>query len=1365
MVLLKNSFIKKIVIISFIFIMLTYFSLTPISHASKIQLGEGEFYYAGVTKGQYTPSESLISWLLNKIGEIVDFLLGIMTMGARMVIVGWTALFEILLTKTLEASTGIPMDFSDVDSTSIENNTSSSNNITVEAIVYNQVPILNINLFEIEETKLCTTGTGHYISCDDCGEGLFKKCKMINCDCEKCALTMKEPGHTEKNAVSIIKENVSMWYIILRLIAIAAMLCVLIGIGIKMAITSSSQEKAVYKRMLVDWLVGMILIFSVHYIMIVIIDLNESLVGIIKDVQTGVDELTRKEFRLPAKTNEELEISIYEAVRTRAYDPKLINGMTGTVMYITLVFMAVRFTLMYLKRYLTIIVLTIMAPGAAFSFAIQKALTGKSKAFSNWLREYFMNVIIQTVHALVYTSFVTIALLISLNSISGMIMAFVFMNFMLKADDLFRKIFRMSEGGSLSSDTINDSDPKKLMNSAKSAMGIVAATKFMSKSPLTKAVKAPLKMAGTEAVLGISRYKKNHEDKEGKAQKALEKNRKLEKSLKNIKNLRKEFNELTKSNSSMNKEFKEYLENVYKPEAEVGFDGEDKMDKELLELEKLSEKLKEKHELTTKEIKWLNKLQQERNKFDEATNVSTKDVIKAHIDKFFDYDNYYEKYEPTIEEIREERYRKGIFVKGLSEAENDVLGRESLLERKPYRRKRVNKFDPNKNKWTKQSMSDLVAEQLKSENLLGLSKEDKKLMKESVALVKDSLVGFGSLFVGLGSIVTNPGVGFGLLASGANTSFSVADKLGLLDTSKNIKPVVNEKHKKYSFKRFEKGARQTIVKAAITTAEGEKDKLIVTNVRENHETLYNKLKIGGAGIAVLGGLTIAPLAPVAQLAMGIGTATFVVANKAKKYSGYSQNSLMGRINKQHFKQLKEQKEKMIKDEITMASEDEKNDFESTYKTLALSILTEVEKEANLSKEEVKEIQEQRIELEKEALSTGDAVKTNTGKIIILQEPKVKQEAQIIEEATAEVIINKMLKERIHKNFINEKSVQDEIKKVIETKLIQQGTLPEGEKVEEKIKDLETKIKKTSEKIINESEPIKESTTEGEEVTEKKEEPKVSILEQMMIQQVIKEQLETGKVEDVRELRTDDIVKAIEDKKKKIKGSNIVIDLMRKESLKEQYKGAEEGKDTNKKETLKELMEESVNANFEDKTSQSSIDFIQKTVTQIKRANKVVPLTEEDRRKEKLKRIQALDRILINEAEQEIVPNRFDDSEEIPLEEQITKKTTDEIIQELFENTSQQELAYELLGTVNNLKRLNVRGELNKMKGKSGRYKQAKLQIDVDNLREKYSTGIVSNADREYTGGDGNRRLEGQVATYGPVTDIISLIKQQHKVEK
>ena len=1314
MELLKNNFFKRIIISLLTFIMMFNFFILPSVNAAsvKTQMGEGQFYYSGTTTGSYIPSQNIFSWLLEKIGEIVDFLLGLMTMGGRMVFVGWTALFEELITWLLEASSGIPMDIeNDVNATSTDGFISSSNNVTIEAIVYNQVPILNANLFERQKAK-CVSGTGKFfVVCETCynaenpvveedntNRNMYapkpttiigknqKVCKMEECKCPECWETLKEAGYLETdaagnivlddegfpvrkgNAVTVIKDAVSKWYYVLRLIALAAMLLVLLVIGIKMAISNIASDKALYKRMLVDWLVGMILLFLIHYFMVLVVGMNDVFVDFIKNTKTGMNEVVKKEFYLDNKSDSDIEIGIYQAVRTRAYDPKLINGTTGTILYVTLVFYTIRFVFAYLKRYLTIIILTLLAPGVAFSYALQKVLTGKGKSLSKWMNEYFINIFVQTVHALVYTIFVSTALIISLNSVSGMIIAFICINFMLKADDIFRKIFKMSS--SSVDDAMNAASAAKgMIGSAKSAATFMTAGNLLKNSPITKAATAPLRMAGREGILAASRIHsdrlraKNSTNTENDDNEKINrenqdtninKNAEFDNIIDSLQRLRKNITPEGESN----KDFKNAVRNRILGR-KLGADEEDAIEKELLALEK---EIAAGGKFDEKDIIELQKV---RSNFDKLTNISVKDAIKNSLNRFLDDNNYYE---------RNEKGERG-------------------KRRIGFRGKR--RFDRENNVWVRDTMDNLIAEQLKVENLLGWTEKDKKLWNETTSLFKGTLLGMGSMFVGLGTVVSNPAIGMGLLVSGMNSQIKFWDEMGVFDPKKNYRaPTADEKQKKFSFNRFNKGAQQNIVRSILAHAENEKDAMVVENVRKNHKKLYKSLKLGGAGLVAVGALSLSTAGVGGALVLGAGAAAHVAGNSIKTYSGYSQKSLLGRINQNHFSQYKALRKQLLKDDIRLQSIKEQEELTSSYADLQESINAALEVPVT---EEEKE----------KALELGNAVKTvNTETIMLITNEQKVEKASIkdsallgiVDEVVAKTMIEKVLtteKAKDLENFKTEDILKD-AKELIEKRLVAQGVLKDGE-LDIKVKGIEKAIDHSAKNIIDKD--IKGNKTSEE----------ISAFDNALVNSVIEEKVATGEIKSGEDISTDSIMSSLKQKREQIisaSSSGDVIAAMQKQGSNEQI-GAEQAEFAEKI-----------------KVSEEKEDALRSGIIQIKRKNKPVPKTEDERRADKKKRIAALDKLLSEYAEG---TGDFD-----KLDEQEKFKTADEVIQELFDKNEDRTKAAVMLENVQNMKKLNRRGTKAKMRK------------------------VSSDGSKEYTGGDGRRDLSKEL--YGPVTDIADLIK-------
>ena len=117
-----------------------------------------------------------------------------------------------------------------------------STQLSLDQILFNDVPILGINFFEKATGK-------------------------------------------DANTINEIRNQVSIWYVGIRNLAAVILAVMALYIGIRMAISSVAEEKARYKRMFVDWLVSLVLLFVLHFIMIFIININNGIIEILKQAR------------------------------------------------------------------------------------------------------------------------------------------------------------------------------------------------------------------------------------------------------------------------------------------------------------------------------------------------------------------------------------------------------------------------------------------------------------------------------------------------------------------------------------------------------------------------------------------------------------------------------------------------------------------------------------------------------------------------------------------------------------------------------------------------------------------------------------------------------------------------------------------------------------------------------------------------------------------------------------------------------------------------------------------------------------------------------------------------------------------------
>lgn len=188
-----------------------------------------------------------------------------------------------------------------------------------------------------------------------------------------------------------IKDQVATWYNAIRNIAIALSLCVLIYVGIRMAISTLADDKAKYKKMLIGWLQGFILIFVMHYIILFSTVVAQALLNLIKLVPVS----------------ESAEIKIFNTAVTRMvlYLFAGWDSVPTSIVYWVLVFYQVKFFFLYAKRMLSVAFLIIISPLITVTYPIDKLGDGEAQAFKNWFQEFEVNMFIQPLHALLYAIF------------------------------------------------------------------------------------------------------------------------------------------------------------------------------------------------------------------------------------------------------------------------------------------------------------------------------------------------------------------------------------------------------------------------------------------------------------------------------------------------------------------------------------------------------------------------------------------------------------------------------------------------------------------------------------------------------------------------------------------------------------------------------------------------------------------------------------------------------------------------------------------------------------------------------------------------------------------------------------------------
>lgn len=1017
MKLVKQIGYKLIVVMCIVMTFCCFIASTPVE-ASKVNTSG--FYYSGTMKGSYTLEKNFLAKLIEALGEILDYLVGLAMMGVTAVFIGWTALFERCLTWILQGATGENVEIESVSTTNI---TSTDDYITLDAIFFNRVPLLDINVFDFG-VRDDVTPTGKKITQ---GETQTHDSPMI---------VYTETIQGKKNDfyasgssdsfIVILKKTIASWYYTFRVISIMIMLILLVYIGIKIAIQSSATEKAVYKRVLVDWLVGMILVFSIHYIMIFIIQLNELAVDTIVEIKEGASGLRAYEYGLIERAEQpleedEMEESLYEEVKTRAYDPRLSIGLPAVIMYMVLVYYAWKYTFIYLKRYLTVAVLVMMAPFVALSYAFNKVKSGKAVIFSKWFKEFFFIVILQTIHALMYVVFVDTALQLALSSISGIIMAFVMFNFMCKAEGIFRKIFGIT--GKLTDDTANGKleDIGKAIGAASLGIGASKVAVGITKTAF-RATSKPLRMAGNAA---FGKYMEKKANKEAK---------------------KKENGELTDGEkyqfSQAERQNKLKLGEVAKQIKSGKIQGADKISSAILALKK--------------DIPFTKETEDGHREM-----MSDEEYIK-------EFNEHSDEYAENYDKLNTKKARAGQYIKGKWKEIMDPFQYVEQIEGEVGKYRRIK----NKREYgTVGKKTDSVGMRLKEKtslsNILGLNKKSKEALKKQTDFIKEELLGFGSLLLGLPMLVANPAVGTALLAKGIHSTSIVFSKKGKV-RQKNLKGIAMMPDGKYKVVGFEGKSAETIAIGAQTAAretirqiENDKqtmDANMVQKVKAKHPKLYKNLAtIGGT----LG--TSAAITAVTTVAFPISAISVA--------GGVFAGSILSNRNTRFGANLHMALQDTLREARKTGAEEWKNDVKSTDAFLdrmaTAYFVMEADKQQAALNQHAKAFEEEYLKANGEEIDqmsdavlrreTGyedelEVIKTNAGQIRL----SGNSERTVIDNAIIEVA-EKTGNLNIEQFELSDSNIES-ISKVIQQKLVESGVISKNGAAKDVIDDLKSKIK-------------------------------------------------------------------------------------------------------------------------------------------------------------------------------------------------------------------------------------------------------------------------------------------------------------------
>ena len=282
--------------------------------------------------------------------------------------------------------------------------------ITIDSILFNEEPLVDVNFFDDSEAVQ--------------------------------EIKEKNP----KAFIIQLRNGVRMWYYIIRNIAIMVMVVILMYVAIRMLLniyTSSAEDKARYKEMMIAWVKALSTLVVMHIIIYTVIAFNTDIINTIKDV-AHIDD--------PRLQN--LNIILLE----RALDIRLSISFPATILYVLVTYLTVQYFFLYLKRFILVLILIISGPFIILKTAYESTGKSVSKAYSKWLYDLMINVMEQSLHALFYALFVKNLFEGAMTNLIGFLIFWFVLKSMLKITTIVLKLFKFnSKAGAIGSEPLEHS--------------------------------------------------------------------------------------------------------------------------------------------------------------------------------------------------------------------------------------------------------------------------------------------------------------------------------------------------------------------------------------------------------------------------------------------------------------------------------------------------------------------------------------------------------------------------------------------------------------------------------------------------------------------------------------------------------------------------------------------------------------------------------------------------------------------------------------------------------------------------------------------------------------------------------------------
>ncbi len=269
------------------------------------------------------------------------------------------------------------------------------------------------------------------------------------------------PANQPSKMVSLFRQGVNQWYPRFKMIAIFGYLVILLYVGIRILTSVGGQKQAQFKEMLVYWVSGLLILEFFPYAVKAGIQINLTFVKMIENSKSEILHITDQnigrvdisDFDYPdidttTETGKALAAQMeknpfsqndktYMAEMARMADTN--SNIANAVVYLVMVIQLVMLVIVYYRRVFTIAFLMMIFPFVALTYTLDKIGDGKSQSFETWTKEMFINIFVQSIHAIVYV-FVVGATYIGGSYNGDWLLSIVGVSFLFQGEQILKKL-------------------------------------------------------------------------------------------------------------------------------------------------------------------------------------------------------------------------------------------------------------------------------------------------------------------------------------------------------------------------------------------------------------------------------------------------------------------------------------------------------------------------------------------------------------------------------------------------------------------------------------------------------------------------------------------------------------------------------------------------------------------------------------------------------------------------------------------------------------------------------------------------------------------------------------------------------------